>query len=135
MPPSIAKSAGIFLGMVGGTCLSGLVVGLIAALIGIAIFRSDPAGLARIGGAVIGGVVGYTAGIIVGMVLARKIFHYGGSLWMGALGAIIGGIAVVSLADPLSLNHSPTRLVTSLLLTPALLGTIGFHIKIWKRPH
>jgi hypothetical protein len=74
-------------------------------------------------------VVGYPIGVIIGLLLVDRLLHYRGSLWLGAVGSILGAALVIGLAEPLGLNLSPELLWAGLLVLPPLLGAIGFHLK------
>lgn len=116
-----------------GVAVVGLLLGILAAVGGSFLLQDDLAGFGGIVGAIAGFVIGYPIGVIIGLLLVRRLFHYRGSLWLGAVGSILGGALVIGLAEPLGLNLNPALLWASLLVLSPLLGAIGFHLKRGNR--
>ncbi len=116
-----------------GVAVVGLLLGILAALGGSFLLQDDLAGFGGLVGAIAGFVVGYPIGVIIGLLLVRRLFHYRGSLWLGAVGSILGAALVIGLAEPLGLNLSPALLWASLLVMPPLVGAIGFRLKRGSR--
>ncbi len=127
--PQSFRRLAAFAVVVLGVAVVGLLLGILAAFVGASLLQDDVAGFGGIVGAIAGFVIGYPIGVILGLLLVSRLFHYRGSLWLGAVGSILGGALVIGLAEPLSLNLSPGLLWASLLVLPPLLGTIGFHLK------
>jgi len=99
------------------------------AFIGGRILGGNTEGFGALGLAIGGALVGYPLGIIVGLVLLKKLFHIRGSLLLGVSGAIIGTLAIVSLSEPLNLNSNINLLVGSFVLVVTGLSVGGLHIR------
>ena len=69
-----------------GLGIIGIAFGLIGVLIGGKVLGGNSVGFASLGLAIGGIIVGYPTGIIVGIVLIRKVLHQRGSLLLGFLG-------------------------------------------------
>ena len=120
------------LGMIIFTAFTGFLFGFLGAIIGASIMRGELSGFGALAGALGGMMVGYPVGVIIGMILVNKLLHYPGSLWLGALGSILGTAVTMGLAEPLNLNLNQALLFTGFFLAPPVLGTAGFHLKIKK---
>jgi hypothetical protein len=123
------KRLAIFVGMVLGTTVTGLMLGFGAGFLLSYILKNNIAGWGGLVGAIMGIIVGYPLGIIIGQVIIKKGFHYEGSLLLGAIGAILGAALVMLLAEPLHLNVNSYVLFGTLFVVTTLLGTFGYHIK------
>ena len=99
------------------------------AFIGGRIIGGNAEGFGALGLAIGSALVGYPLGIIVGLVLLKKLFHIRGSLLLGVSGAIIGTLAIVSLSEPLNLNSNINLLVGSFVLVVTGLSVGGLHIR------
>jgi len=84
-----------------GLGIIGIAFGLIGVLIGGKVLGGNSVGFASLGLAIGGIIVGYPTGIIVGIVLIRKVLHQRGSLLLGIVGSIIGAVVTMVLAEPL----------------------------------
>ncbi|MFC1983353.1 hypothetical protein ACFLV5_06195, partial [Chloroflexota bacterium] len=98
--PSLVKRLSRFILMTIGLGVLGIVFGVLGALIGGNILGSDSFGFGALGLAIGGLLIGYPTGIIVGIILIRKILHQQGSLLLGIVGSIIGAVITVVLAEP-----------------------------------
>ncbi len=107
----------------------GIVFGIIGALIGGRALGSDSVGFGALGLAIGGVIIGYPAGIIVGIISIRKILHQQGSLLLGILGSIIGAVIIMVLAVPLNLNSNTNLLFGLFLLGVPAFCLIGFFLK------
>ena len=99
------------------------------AFIGGRILGGNAEGFGALGLAIGGALVGYPLGIIVGLVLLKKLFHIRGSLLLGVSGAIIGTVATVALSEPLNLSSNINLLVGIFVLIVTGLSVGGLHIK------
>ena len=118
-----------FLGMVIGTAGTGAVASFLAAFIGGLVMRDRYAGFASLGIVLLLMILGYLAGVIVGIVLTDRVIHYRGSLLLAITGSIMGtGLVFVLAADPLNLNPNISILFTCLFVCPPLLAVTGFHL-------
>ena len=125
LPPRAGKVAA-FLGMVVVIGLVGIALGLLAAVIGIAILggEGDFGALAGLGGM----AIGYPIGVILGVLLVNKFLHYRGSLLLGVVGSLLGAVFNYVLVKYLNLNLSLNLLLAIALLAPATLGAAGYHL-------
>ncbi|HEY91634.1 MAG TPA: hypothetical protein G4O07_07345 [Dehalococcoidia bacterium] len=129
LPASRTGKTIAFLGMVIGTAGTGAVIAFLAAFISGLVMRGWNIGFASLGILLLLMILGYLAGVIVGIVLTDKVFHYRGSLLFAIPGSIMGtGLVFVLAADPLNLDPAISILFTCLFLFPPLLGTTGFHL-------
>jgi len=112
-----------------GLGVLGIVFGAIGALIGGKVLGSDSAGFGALGLAIGGVIIGYPTGIIVGIILIRKILHQQGSLLLGILGSIIGAIIIMVLVEPLNLNSNTNLLFGVFFLSVPIFCLIGFYLR------
>jgi hypothetical protein len=119
-----------FLGMILGTGICGLLVGIIAALAGAAILSDGVGGFGKLIGVLAGIVIGYPIGVVVGILIINKLIHYAGSLRLGILGALLGWVAVIGLSRPFEALNDANLIFSLVLIAPPLLGTIGFHLTL-----
>ena len=101
----------------------------IGALIGGKVLGDDSVGFASLGLAIGGIIVGYPTGIIVGIVLIKKILHQRGSLLLGIVGSIIGAVVTMVLAEPLHLNSNTNLLFGIFLLIVPVFCLLGFYLR------
>jgi hypothetical protein len=118
------RGAGSFIGIFIITIILGLVFGLIGIGIGAFVVKGAN-GIAAI---LIGLILGYPIGVIVGIALMRKSGHYG-SIGFGAIGSILGVIIVILLEEPLNLGLDPILLFGTFFIIIPLLCLIGFYLK------
>ncbi len=125
----VARIIAKFAFMAIGLGITGIVFGLIGALIGGKVLGSDSFGFGALGLALGGIIIGYPAGIIVGIVSIKKILHQRGSLLLGILGSIFGAVITIAVAEPLSLNSNPNLLFGVFFLSVPLFCLVGFFLK------
>ncbi|MFC2032158.1 hypothetical protein ACFLUS_02130 [Chloroflexota bacterium] len=111
-----------------GLGVLGIVVGVIGALIGGKVLGSDSVGFGALGLAIGGVIIGYPAGIIVGIISIKKILHQQGSLLLGILGSIIGAVIIIVLAEPLNLNSNTNLLFGVFFLSVPVFCLVGFFL-------
>ncbi len=128
-PPVAARILVKFVLMALGLGITGLVFGVIGALIGGKVLGSDSVGFGALGLALGGIIVGYPTGIIVGIISIKKIFHQRGSLLLGILGSIIGSVIIIALAEPLNLNSNPGLLFGAFFLSVPVFCLGGFFLR------
>ena len=117
-----------FVGMMLGTALTGLVFGIILALVLAIFIRNDFGGWGGFVAAGIGMAAGYPLGIVIGQIIIRRVFRYEGSLLHGAFGAVVGAALPIGLGEIApSLFPAGGAAVVLLLLSP-LLATVGYHL-------
>ena len=129
---SWVRKAAALAGMVIFAAFTGLLFGFLGAIIGASIMRGELFGFGGLAGALGGMIVCYPSGAIIGIFLLSRYFHYRGTLWLGAVGCILGALATMGLAEPLNLNLDATLLFGIFFLLTPLLGTVGFHLRVKK---
>ncbi len=127
-PVTTAGKIGKFVKITLGTGIVGILLGLIAVLV-VALFMKESVGFGALGLALAGVLVGYPVGVIIGIILTKKVFHYRGSLLLGILGSVLGVIITMGAAEPLNLNTNPNILFAVFFLSVPILCTIGFLLK------
>ena len=125
----VARTIVKFVFMAIGLGITGIVFGLIGALIGGKVLGGDSFGFGALGLALGGIIIGYPTGIIVGIVSIKKILHQRGSLLLGILGSIIGSVIIVALAEPLNLNSNPNLLFGAFFLSVPFFCLGGFFLR------
>ena len=126
---SLARNIVKFVIMTIGLGIIGIVFGVIGALIGGKVLGSDSFGFGALGLALGGIIIGYPAGIIVGIISIRKILHQPGSLLFGILGSIIGAVITMVLAEPLNLNSNTNLLFGVFFLSVPVFCLAGFFLR------
>jgi hypothetical protein len=108
---------------------TGIIVAVIGALIGSKILGSDDMEFGALGLAIGGILVGYPAGIIIGILLIKKLFQQKGSLLFGLIGGIIGTVATIVLIEPLDLTSNSYLLFATFFVLVTGLSLGGFYMK------
>jgi len=119
---------GKFIKITLGTAIVGILLAVIAVL-AVSLLMKDSVGFAALGLAIGGLLAGYPVGVIIGIILTKKVFHYRGSLPLGILGSVIGVIITVAGAESLNLNASPTILFAVFFVSVPVLCAFGFLLK------
>ena len=109
--------------------VAGIIFSITGAFIGGRILGSDAAGFGALGLAIGGILVGYPTGIIVGILLVKRLFHQKGSVLLGLIGGIIGTVATVVLSEPLNLNSNSYLLFGTFFVLVTGLSLGGFYLK------
>jgi len=109
--------------------VTGIIFAITGAFIGGRILGSDAAGFGALGLAIGGILVGYPTGIIVGILLIKRLFHQKGSALLGLIGGIIGTVATVALSEPLNLNSNSYLLFGAFFVLVTGLSLGGFYLK------
>ena len=125
----VAGKIARFVGLTIGLGAIGIVFGVIGALIGGKVLGGDSFGFGALGLALGGIIIGYPAGIIVGIVLIKKVLHRRGSLLLGIVGSIVGAAVIIGTIGPLNLNANTDLLFGLFLLTVPLFCLLGFFLK------
>jgi len=126
---SLAGNIVKFVIMTIGLGIIGIVFGLVGALIGGKVLGGDSFGFGALGLALGGIIIGYTTGIIIGIVSIKKILHRRGSLLLGILGSIFGAVITIVVAEPFNLNSNPNLLFGVFFLSVPLFCLVGFFLK------
>ena len=119
-----------FIAMALGTAVVGAAVATASAYIGGTIMGGRLGGFGGLGVILLLMIVGYVLGVVAGIVITDKLIRYRGSVWLGIAGSVLGmGIMFGLVASPLNADVGLEGLLAGMIAVPALLGTIGFHIK------
>ncbi|APV45440.1 hypothetical protein Dform_02132 [Dehalogenimonas formicexedens] len=119
-----------FFGMALASALGGYAFAILGALIGSKIIDwNSYGGFGGLVGAIAGMILGYAIGVIFGILVFSKAFRYRGSIWLAGLGAILGMVLILGLAEPLNLNSNSNVMLWSLVVLTALFAAWGFHLK------
>ena len=74
-------------------------------------------------------VLGYPTGIIVCIILIKRILHQHGSLLLGIVGSIMGAVVTIALAEPLHLNSNGNLLFGVFFISVPVFCLVGFFLK------
>ena len=118
-----------FVGMMFGTALTGLILGMILAFVLAIFIRNDFGGWGGFVAAGIGMAVGYPLGIIIGQIVIRRVFRHHGSLLLGAAGAVVGAALPLGLGEMAPGLFPAGGAAVALLFLSPLLATVGYHVK------
>ena len=94
----MVKRIFVFTGMVVGTGFTGFIFGFAGAFIGASLLRGDLFGFGALAGALGGMIIGYPVGVLIAIIVINKLLRRRGSLWLGALGAVLGAVLTMGLA-------------------------------------
>lgn len=128
-PSPIAKKIFKFVIIAIGLGIIGFAFALIGVLIGGRVLGGDSDGFGALGLAFGGLVIGYPAGIIVGIFLIKRIFHQRGSLLLSILGSIFGAVFIVALAEPFHFNENANLLFGLFFLSVPVFCLAGFLLR------
>jgi outer membrane lipoprotein SlyB len=114
----------------------GVVVGALLALcggwIGPLLTNEASNGWSDLVGSVLGALAGYALGAPLGVIAAAAVLRQRGRPLFSMLGGILGGVAVLLLAEPLRLNQESSVLVLVFALVVLAGALLGFYIR--RRP-
>ena len=119
------RNAASFIRTALGIGILGIIVGIAGAIFGMSLMP----GFDGLAGALMGLIIGYPVGVIIGIIWANKVRHYYGSLLFGVIGSILGTLLAIGLEEPLNLNLDPIVLFGTFFLSVPLLTVIGFYLK------
>ena len=126
----LLRKAAVLLGILAGIAVFGFVFGFISAFLGAWIIGGNEyGGFGNLVGAIAGMVIGYPLGIAIAITIIDKVFHYRGWILAGVVGAVLGGVIPMALAEPANLNEYPNLLWALLLVLPPLLALASFSIR------
>ena len=128
-PSVVGRKIVKFVFMALGLGVTGAIFGLLGALIGGKVLGGDSPGFGALGLALAGIIIGYPTGIIVGIVLIKKILHQRGSLVLAVLGSIMDAAIIMALADPLHLNSNSGLLFGVFFVGVPVFGLGGFLLR------
>ncbi len=127
--PGFLKHVLAFVIMLGG----GLAGAVMLSRLAVFVIGSDSAGFAALGGAILGIVLGYPLGLCLSMVWLRYKTAYSGSARIGGLGAVLGGVLTLGLAEVTHLNQNSDWLFMSFFISVPLLALLGYRLKSIRR--
>ena len=111
-----------------GLGVIGFAFAVLGALIGGRVLGKG-ADFMALGLVVIGLIVGYAVGIMVGIISLKKVLHQRGSVALGLIGSVIGAVLPLVLADPLRLNSNTDLLLIVFLISVPVFSLAGFLLK------
>jgi len=112
--------------LVAGVLLGGCML-LLGSWVGAKLGSGASSGWGDIIGALFGSVLAFPVGFVAGMWLVAWRLHFPHSLWRGILGAALGLVMVLLLAEPLRLNQDSRVMGTLLYLVPSVAALFGFN--------
>ena len=108
---------------------SGIIVAIIGAFVGSKILGSNDMEFGALGLAIGGILIGYPKGIIIGILLIKKLFKQKGSLLFGLIGGIIGTVVTIILIEPFNLTSNSYLLFGTFFVLVTCLSLGGFYLK------
>lgn len=114
-----------FLEVVAGAFLGGCML-LLGSWAGAKLGAGASNGWGDIVGALFGSVLAFPVGFVAGMWVVAWRLHLPHSLWRGILGAALGLVLVLLLAEPLHLNRDSRVMRALLYLVPSVAALFGF---------
>lgn len=111
-----------------GGALLGVLFLAAGSWIGATLGKGASSGWGDVIGALFGSVLACPVGFTLGMWLVALRLHASHSTWKAAVGAILGIVAVMLLAEPMRLNQDSRLLGVLLYLVPCVLALIGFNL-------
>ena len=111
-----------------GLGVIGFAFAVLGALIGGRVLGKG-ADFMALGLVVIGLIVGYAVGIMVGIISLKKVLQQRGSVALGLIGSVIGAVLPLVLAEPLRLNSNTDLLLIVFLISVPVFSLAGFLLK------
>ena len=107
--------------------ITGAGIGLLLAVgggyLGPVLVRSAENGWNDLVASVLGMLIGYITGAPLGVIASARLLRRPGVAWRAVLGSIVGGVAIMLLAEPLRLNQYSWLLLLS-FASAALIGAL-----------
>lgn len=105
---------------------TGVLLAVSGGYLGPMLVRGFENGWNDLAASVIGMLIGYIVGAPLGVVASARLLNQRGVAWRAWLGSVIGGIAIMLLAEPLRLNQQAWLLMAT-FASAALVGAlVGF---------
>ena len=115
-----------FIGMAAGMGVLGIALAVLGAYIGGGVIGEKSFG--ALGLAIIGVVAGYLLGIVIGLVVIKKVMHRNGSLAFGILGSIFGTAIIVIIGASIDIDSNALLIILFFLAVPVFsLG--GYYLR------
>jgi len=111
-----------------GIGLVGAGVAALAALVAARAMEGRTTGFGGIVAVLASLLIGYPAGTCIGILLAKRVFHQRGSLWLGFGGVVVGAVLTMIMAEPLQLNVNTSLLMATYACSVAILGAVGYTV-------
>lgn len=112
-----------------GGALFGIALGGVAGLISARLFVGAGDGWGDLIAAIASAMIGYTVGVSFGVYVIGKRLGGRGSYWRALLGAVLGVVLVLLVAEPLHLNQNTTVLQAGLIVLPPIGATLGINMR------
>jgi hypothetical protein len=135
---SMVRKATKYIIMTIGLGIIGVILGAAGAFIIYGVIVGDSPGLGAHMVGIIGFLICYPVGIIVGIVIIKMVLHQSGSLLLGIVGGIFGEIFAAFIASPLDLGNRLYIGYPMFFLSAPVFCLVGFYLgvripSIWKR--
>ena len=131
-PKSITEKTALYLAVLAGLAVLGILIAVAAVAIAAAVLRAgSSAGFGALGIVIGAAIIGYPLGVICGIVLVNKLLKLPGSLGLGVAGSLLGPAVILVLLEPAGLNTNPTLMLSSYLISSPVLGTVGYVLGGW----
>jgi hypothetical protein len=125
------KQPQAFLLMLAGCVVGGAVVGGIVGVIAALVMRNSLFGLGGLAGALLGMMAGYPIGNIVAMLIMKRWLRQDGSLWLAATLCLVGAAGSLGAAE--LLNISLAISLPAFFIAAPVLGAVGFRVRRRKK--
>ncbi|MBN1152295.1 MAG: hypothetical protein JXA58_03715 [Dehalococcoidia bacterium] len=128
-PPLVPMPAPIVLRFVALSAflfVCGAVVAALCALLAGKALQGDTTGMGDLAAVLGGMLLGYPAGVCLGVVAVRWLFRWPGKVIWGIAGSVLGAALVMAAAEPFRLNANPDLLLVGYALFTALCATVGY---------
>lgn len=126
---ALLKSLVRFVGVLVGTAAVGLLLGFSLSVALSRLLADQLTGWGGLIGGLAGLALGYPLGIIIALIVLRKLLHYPGSFWLGALGAVVGAWMPLGLALAAPDLLGPNLVWMLFYTLDPVLGTVGYHVR------
>ena len=108
------------------TALVGAGIAALAALIAASAMKDSGNGIGDLIAAIVSLLVGYPAGVGIGIILIKKLLRWRGSVVFGIAGAFLAAVLTMVAAEPLHLNVNTQVLMSVYFVTVAVCAAAGF---------
>jgi hypothetical protein len=124
-----ARRVGLFLLQIVLGAIAGGLLALIGGWVGPLITDEASNGWSDLVGSVLGALAGFALGMPLGVIAAGALLRRRGRALLCLVGGVVGGVAVLALAEPLQLNRQSGVLVAAYALMVLAGALVGFHMR------